>query len=108
MSQIEKFKSVEIKDLLIKDYFKSTINWDRVLNLLYKNSDLLQIINPLWIKIKQRQIFSDMPEIKDFLLKLNVDFKFEFNENCSFDDDWFSGVCTCNEQWHIDGIVVSL
>lgn len=108
MSQIAKVKSGQIKTLLIKGYFESTINWDRVLSLLYKNSDLLQIMNPLWIKIKQRQIFSDMPEIKDFLIKLNVDFNFEINENCSFNDDWEFGVCTCNEQWHIDGFVVSL
>jgi hypothetical protein len=108
MSQIEKLKSEEIKDLFIQNYFKTDINWDRVLGLLYKNSDMLQIIDPLWIKIKQRQIFSDMPEIKDFLINLNVDFNFEFNENCSFNDSWDSGVCTCNEQWHVDGFVVSL
>lgn len=108
MEQIKKLKSGEIKDLLIQNYFETKITWSRVLDLLYKNADLLQIMNPLWIKIKQRQIFSDMPEIKDFLLKLNVAFSFEFNENCSFNDDWQTGKCDCDDQWHIDGFVVSL
>ena len=108
MSQIEKVKSGEIKDLLIKDYFGSKITWKRILDLLYKNADNLQVIDPLWIKIKQRKLFSDMPEIKDFLLNLNVDFGYEFDENCSFNDDWETGICTCNNQWHIDGFVVSL
>jgi hypothetical protein len=108
MSQIEKVKSGEIKSLLIKGYFESTISWDRVLKLLYDNSDFLQIINPLWIKIKQRQIFSDMPEVKDFLLKLNFDFGIEYNENCSFNQDWEYGQCHCEHMWHTDGFVVSL
>jgi hypothetical protein len=108
MSQIEKLKSGEIKDLLLQNYFETKMTWSRILGLLYKNADLLQIINPLWIKIKQRQIFSDMPEIKDFLLKLNIDFGFQLNENCSFNDEWQFGQCSCYDQWHIDGFVVSL
>lgn len=108
MSQIEKLKSGEIKDLLIQNYFETKITWSRVLDLLYKNSNLLQIMDPLWIKIKQRQIFSDMPEIKDFLVNLNADFNLEFNENCSFNDSWDFGICKCNHTWHMDGFVVSL
>jgi hypothetical protein len=108
MSQIEQLKSGEIKDLLIQNYFETKITWSRVLDLLYKNADLLQIMDPLWIKIKQRQIFSDMPEIKDFLLNLNVDFNLEFNEQCSFNDNWQYGICNCNHTWHMDGFVVSL
>ena len=108
MNQIEKLKSGEIKDLLIKDYFGSKITWNRILDLLYKNADNLQVIDPLWIKIKQRKLFSDMPEIKDFILKLNVDFGYKFIENCSFNDDWDTGECDCYDQWHMDGFVVSI
>jgi hypothetical protein len=108
MSQIEKRKSGEIKNLLIKNYFETKITWSRVLDLLYKNGENVQIIDPLWIKIKDRKVFPNIPEIEEFILKLNVDFGFEFNQDCDFNNNWDSGRCYCDHTWHMDGFVVSL
>lgn len=94
---------------LRQNYFKTDMNWDRALDLLYKNADKTQQNhNVLWFKIKNRKIASDIPELKDFYQKLNNDFDSEFVEECKFNDNWSVGQCTCNGLWHVDGPVLSL
>jgi hypothetical protein len=94
---------------VIKNYFKTDINWDRALELLYKHGDNSQSgFNVLWFKIKNRKIFNEMPELKIFCDNINKDFDSYFDENCKFNDNWLNGRCTCGGLWHMDGPVISL
>jgi hypothetical protein len=93
---------------VLRDYFQIKTDWQTTLNLLYKNSEKAQESTTLWFKIKNRKIFSDMPDLKTFCEKLNQDFNSEFFEGCEFNDNWYSGTCNCSGIWHIDGPVISL
>jgi hypothetical protein len=94
---------------LIENYFKVNTNWEEALNLLYKNSkESQQRPDVLWFKVKNRRIFDDLPDLRDFYKKINQDFGSEFYEQCPYYDDWFSGRCRCKGIWHIDGPVISL
>ena len=94
---------------LIENYFKVNTNWQEALNLLYKNSkESQQRPDVLWFKVKNRRIFDDLPDLRDFYKKINQDFESEFYEQCPYYDDWFSGRCRCKGIWHIDGPVISL
>jgi hypothetical protein len=94
---------------VIKSYFKTDISWDSVLKFMYKNNEKLQVIQAsLWIKIKDRQVWSDFPELKNFMEKLNKDSDSDFLEDCRWNEDWKNGVCSCDNIWHLDGYVVSL
>jgi hypothetical protein len=92
-----------------ENYFKTNMDWDKALELMYKNSDKIhQNHNVLWFKIKNRQILSDFDGVREFCEKVNKDSNSVFIENCAFNDDWQSGNCNCDGLWHIDGPVVSL
>lgn len=94
---------------LIENYFKVNTNWQEALNLLYKNSkESQQRPDVLWFKVKNRRIFDDLPDLRDFYKKINQEFESEFYEQCPYYDDWFSGRCRCKGIWHIDGPVISL
>jgi hypothetical protein len=94
---------------LIENYFKVNTNWQEALNLLYKNSkESQQRPDVLWFKIKNRRLFDELPDLRDFYKKINQDFNSEFYEECTYYDDWFSGRCRCKGIWHIDGPVISL
>jgi len=94
---------------LIENYFNVNTNWQEALNLLYKNSkESQQRPDVLWFKVKNRRIFDDLPDLRDFYKKINQDFNSEFYEQCPYYDDWFSGRCRCKGMWHIDGPVISL
>ena len=94
---------------LIENYFKVNTNWQEALNLLYKNSkESQQRPDVLWFKVKNRRIFDDLPDLRDFYKKINQEFDSEFYEQCPYYDDWFSGRCRCKGIWHIDGPVISL
>lgn len=94
---------------LIENYFKFNTNWDNVLNLLYKNAENSQDkYKMLWFKIKDRNIFDDLPELTPFLEKLNKDFDEKFFRECGFYDSWDNGICNCHSMWHMDGPVISL
>ena len=92
---------------LIKDYFLINTNWEAAVNLIYKNSEG-QRPNTLWFKIKNRRLFDDIPDLKPFFEKLNKDFGSEYFDECTFYDDWMTGMCNCKGIWHIDGPVISL
>jgi hypothetical protein len=94
---------------LIENYFKVNTNWDDVTNLLYKNAKGSQSRpNVLWFKIKNRRLFDDLPDLKEFFEKINKDFDSAYLEKCKFYDDWENGRCNCRGIWHIDGPVISL
>jgi len=94
---------------LIKDYFLIKTNWEEALSLLYKNAEgSQQRPNSLWFKIKNRRLFDDLPDLKDFFEKINKDFDSEYFDDCTYYDEWQMGMCTCNGIWHIDGPVISL
>lgn len=92
---------------LIENYFKVNTNWDQAVNLLYKNSEG-QRPDTLWFKIKNRRLFDDLPDLKPFFEKLNKDSGSEYYDECTYYDNWQSGLCNCKGIWHIDGPVISL
>lgn len=92
-----------------RKYFGTDISWNRVLSFMYNNNEKLQVIAAnLWIKIKNRKVWSDFPELKMFMEKLNNDADSIFVEECLWNEDWKTGVCNCKNAWHLDGFVVSL
>jgi mannose-6-phosphate isomerase-like protein (cupin superfamily) len=107
MTTLEVFNESPYK--LIKNYFKINTDWETALTLLYKNSDKSQHSpGVLWFKIKNRKIFKEIPDLKTFCENINKDSNSEFFEDCSFNDDWYSGYCDCSGLWHLDGPVLSL
>jgi hypothetical protein len=57
---------------VLKNYFSIDLPWNRVLKFMYDNNEKLQIIAAnLWIKIKNRKVWSEFPELKNFMEKLN-------------------------------------
>ena len=94
---------------VLKNYFSIDLPWNRLLKFMYDNNEKLQIIAAnLWIKIKNRKVWSDFPELKNFMEKLNKDSNSNFIEECKWNEDWQNGVCNCGNRWHLDGFVVSL
>lgn len=94
---------------LKENYFKLNISWEQAVNLLYNNAEGSQAVhNSLWFKIKNRRLFEEFPELRDFYKKLNKEFGSEFFEECTYYDNWMSGRCDCGGIWHIDGPVISL
>ena len=92
-----------------RNYFNIDTSWNRVLGFMYNNNEKLQVIAAnLWIKIKNRKVWLDFPELKTFMEKLNSDASSNFVEDCQWNDDWKTGECNCENIWHIDGFVVSL
>ena len=92
---------------LIENYFLINTNWEEAVNLLYKNAEG-QRPDTLWFKIKNRRLFEDMPDLKAFFEKINKDSGSDYFDECTFYDDWMSGMCNCEGIWHIDGPVISL
>jgi len=94
---------------VIEDYFKVNTDWQAAANLLYKNSKgSQQTPNVLWFKIKNRRLFDELPDLKAFFEKINKDHGSEYFDDCTFYDDWQTGMCNCKGIWHVDGPVISL
>lgn len=94
---------------LIENYFQVKTNWDQALSLLYKNAkDSQPRPDVLWFKIKNRRIFDEFTDLREFLEKINKDFDSDFFEKCKYYDDWATGRCRCKSIWHMDGPIISL
>lgn len=138
MNLKEKFRQAKENGtyLVERSYFPNSISWQEVLDFIYKESTVedmgdnnkntfqqaypernlfitikgnVSIHHPLWIKGLSGQVWKDMPELKDFLIKLNKDFDRSTNfDDCVFYKGTNQRVCTCDSLWHVDGMVVSL
>jgi hypothetical protein len=134
----EKFNKAKESGTYIveRSYFPNSIDWQDVLSFIYEESSVedienknknrfekvnpkgnlfvtikgnLSVHHPLWIKTLSGQVWKDIPELKDFLIKLNKD----FDSSVSFDDCVYyqktdKRFCTCSSFWHSEGMVVSL
>jgi hypothetical protein len=138
MNLRDKFKKAKENNTFIveRSYFSNNITWENILNFIYKESSVkdveeknkktfsqivpegnlfitvegnLSVYHPLWIKGLSGKIWKGLPEIKNFLIKLNDDFdsSTEF-ENCKYYDGTYNRGCNCYSVWHSEGIVVSL
>lgn len=119
---------------VFKNYFPSDISWEQVLNFLYVNSSLIPKISseeakrridakkngteiygdvyispPLWIKSQTGKVWEQIPQLKDYLYKLNKDTQYKENSDyCTCHEHKFKDVSKCNSTWHLDGIIISL
>jgi hypothetical protein len=137
-SLLDEFKEAKSnKSVIVKrSYFPATISWEDVLTFVYNQTSIedineqnkkfftqivpdhnlintvhgnIAIQDPLWIKSVTGKVWEELSELKDFLYKLNNDFKNDSNfEECSYYGGTFSRNCNCDSIWHSDGIVVSL
>lgn len=137
MNLYENIKDMRAKEsaLVIKDYFNIDLSWDRILSFLYNQSLVVKKVDsyeahkereaaikqgaqlygdihmypPLWIKCQTGDIWSDFPEIKDFMKKLNNDTKFKNGaEYCTCHESNFNASKRCNSTWHLSGMIMSL
>jgi len=132
--EIEKARNDQ-SAIVLKDYFKIDISWDRILNFLYeqslhptkiisfeahqerenaiKNGAIIfgdiHMYPPLWIKSQSGKMWDMLPELKDFIEKLNEDTKFkERPKQCTCHLTNFNVAKRCNSTWHLSGMIVSL
>ena len=124
------------KIILKRSYFNHSISWQDVLNFVYKESDVedvqdrnkniysqvvpegnlyitikgnISVHHPLWIKSLSGKLWEEIPELKDFLIKLNKDFNsYIYFDQCEYYDETYQRNCTCDSAWHTEGMVVSL
>lgn len=115
--------------ILFKNYFTTSINWQNILDFVYKQSLIkneeldkkknpdsrldvfgnVLALQPLWLAPQTGNVWNDFPDIKDFIIKINKDSDNEENfEDCNFYKHWDARNCTCESVWHSEGIKVSL
>lgn len=117
--------------VILKDYFKIKTDWQEILNYVYEQSSVdndeshekekearhigsrfygnLLVIDPLWIAPQTGEIWQGIPELKDFLVKINQDSgSDESFEDCKFYKHWHIRPCTCESIWHSEGFRISL
>lgn len=131
--EIEKTKK-DLSAVVLKNYFSSDISWEQVLNFLYVNASLVAKVSqeeskrrreakqngteiygdiymspPLWIKSQTGNVWEQIPQLKDYIYKLNQetnsDKKYDY---CTCHDYKFKDVSKCNSGWHLDGLIISL
>jgi hypothetical protein len=138
MNLKNKFKEAKENNTFIveRSYFPNNITWEDILNFIYKASSIedigeknkknfskvvpegnlfitvkgeLSVHHPLWIKTLSGKVWKDLPELKDFLIKLNSDFgSATAFENCQYYSETSYRDCNCGCVWHSEGLIVSL
>lgn len=120
--------------VVLKNYFPTDISWEQVLNFLYVNASLVARVTqeenqrrmeakkngteiygdvymspPIWIKSQTGDLWEKIPQLKDYVYKLNKDTQLKENaEYCTCHEYKFRDVDKCNSNWHLDGIIISL
>lgn len=131
-AEMQKIK-IDQSAFVLKKYFQSDISWNDVLRFLYKNASAISKISsaerenrsnarkngadvygdiyiypPLWIKSQTGKVW-DIPQLKDYIYKLNKDTQFkETADYCTCHEYEFRNIDKCNSSWHLDGIIISL
>jgi hypothetical protein len=121
----------ERTSVILKDYFKVNTDWQQILNYVYEQSSMdneeshekqkedrhmgsrfhgnLLVLDPLWIAPQNAEVWAGIPQLKDFLVKINKDSgSGESFEDCKFYKHWDIRPCTCNSIWHSEGFRISL
>ncbi len=87
-------------------FFQQILPDLKIINTVHGN---IVVQDPLWIKSLTGKAWQELPELKDFLYKLNKDFGNDSDfEDCSYYSRTFDRNCDCESVWHSDGLVVSL
>ncbi|NDB59744.1 hypothetical protein EB001_15050 [bacterium] len=131
--EIQKIKTNQ-SATVFKGYFLSDISWQQILDFLYTNASLVARVSqeeskrrmaakqngteiygdvyispPLWIKSQTGNVWEQIPQLKNYLYKLNQDTGFkEKVDYCTCHEYKFKDVSKCGSTWHLDGIIISL
>lgn len=131
--ELQKIKTDQTA-VVFKDYFSSDITWEQVLEFLYANASIVAKVTqqennrrmeakklgteiygdvyvspPLWIKSQTGDVWEKIPQLKDYVYKLNQDTKLkEGADYCTCHQNQFRDLTKCNSNWYLDGIIISL